>query len=192
VASVDTTGYWRDGSISPTSTGYHYNHNAETFLLVGDALGRAMIELDAAFAVNAGADMVTWSGEPVDLSATVQAGVVVDSYLWTAVTPDPNATIVFDANDIATPEITITKIDAEATMVTVKLTVDDGVNAPVSDTMEIEVYDNNCQAARIGKELADAYQADFVNEDCLIGLDELAAIAEKWLDVKGLTAPQHR
>jgi hypothetical protein len=28
-----------------TDQGYHYNRNAETYLLVGDALGRAMVEL---------------------------------------------------------------------------------------------------------------------------------------------------
>jgi hypothetical protein len=45
VKTMDTRGYWRSAAVSPTSTGYHYNHNAETFLLVGDALGRGMIEL---------------------------------------------------------------------------------------------------------------------------------------------------
>ena len=46
VASVDTTGYWRDAAESPSGAGFHYNFNAETYLLVGDALGRAMIGLD--------------------------------------------------------------------------------------------------------------------------------------------------
>ena len=45
VKSVDTRGYWREADESPTGTGYHYNHNAETYMLVGDALGRAMVEL---------------------------------------------------------------------------------------------------------------------------------------------------
>ncbi|MCH7224686.1 Ig-like domain-containing protein [Haloferula sp. A504] len=45
VASVDTTGYWRDSSVSPSNQGYHYNWNAETYLLVGDAMGRAMVGL---------------------------------------------------------------------------------------------------------------------------------------------------
>ena len=45
VKTVEARGYWRDGSISPTTTGYHYNHNAETYMLVGDALGRAMVDL---------------------------------------------------------------------------------------------------------------------------------------------------
>jgi hypothetical protein len=45
VASVDTRGFWRSRAESPTGTGYHYNHNAETYVLTGDALGRAMVEL---------------------------------------------------------------------------------------------------------------------------------------------------
>ncbi len=45
VKSIDTRGFWRGAEESPTATGYHYNHNAETFMLTGDALGRAMVEL---------------------------------------------------------------------------------------------------------------------------------------------------
>ncbi|MDT8390271.1 MAG: sialate O-acetylesterase [Lentisphaeria bacterium] len=45
VASVDTRGFWRSQGHSPTGTGYHYNHNAETYVLTGDALGRAMVKL---------------------------------------------------------------------------------------------------------------------------------------------------
>ncbi len=45
VASVDTRGYWRSTGESPTGVGYHYNHNAETYVLTGDALGRAMVGL---------------------------------------------------------------------------------------------------------------------------------------------------
>ncbi len=45
VASVDTRGFWRSHGMSPTGVGYHYNHNAETFALTGDALGRAMVRL---------------------------------------------------------------------------------------------------------------------------------------------------
>lgn len=45
VKSVDSRGYWRNIGESPTGTGYHYNHNAEVYLLTGDALGRAMVEL---------------------------------------------------------------------------------------------------------------------------------------------------
>ena len=45
VASVDIRGYWRPQGQSPSGAGHHYNHNAETYVLVGDALGRAMVRL---------------------------------------------------------------------------------------------------------------------------------------------------
>jgi len=45
VKTMEARGYWRDASVSPSDAGYHYNRNAETFMLVGDALGRGMLEL---------------------------------------------------------------------------------------------------------------------------------------------------
>ena len=45
VKTVDARPFWRDASISPKNQDYHYNHNAETYMLVGDSLGRAMVEL---------------------------------------------------------------------------------------------------------------------------------------------------
>jgi hypothetical protein len=45
VKSVDTRPFWRDVEQSPGDEGHHYNRNAETYMLVGDALARGMIEL---------------------------------------------------------------------------------------------------------------------------------------------------
>ncbi len=45
VASVDTRDFWREVDDSPMSQDYHYNRNAETYMLVGHALGRAMVKL---------------------------------------------------------------------------------------------------------------------------------------------------
>jgi hypothetical protein len=45
VKTIDARPFWRDASISPKNQDYHYNHNAETYMLCGDALGRAMVEL---------------------------------------------------------------------------------------------------------------------------------------------------
>jgi alpha-galactosidase len=45
VASVDIRDFWREIGESPKGEDYHYNRNAETYLLVGDALGRAMVGL---------------------------------------------------------------------------------------------------------------------------------------------------
>lgn len=45
VNSVDTTPFWRELNDSPGGQGFHYNNNAETYMLVGDAMGRAMLDL---------------------------------------------------------------------------------------------------------------------------------------------------
>jgi hypothetical protein len=45
VASVDMRDFWREVDESPKGEDYHYNRNAETYMLIGDALGRAMVGL---------------------------------------------------------------------------------------------------------------------------------------------------
>lgn len=45
VLTVETRGFWRTVEQSPRNQGYHYNRNAETYMLVGDALGRGMVKL---------------------------------------------------------------------------------------------------------------------------------------------------
>jgi alpha-galactosidase len=45
VAFVGTKAFWRPVEESPTSQGYHWNTNAETYYLIGDAMGRAMLQL---------------------------------------------------------------------------------------------------------------------------------------------------
>lgn len=45
VRTIDARPFWRESSVSPSRQGYHYNHNAETYMEVGLALGEAMAEL---------------------------------------------------------------------------------------------------------------------------------------------------
>ena len=45
VAFVGTRAFWRAEELSPSSQGYHWNSNAETYYLIGDAMGQAMAEL---------------------------------------------------------------------------------------------------------------------------------------------------
>jgi hypothetical protein len=87
-------------------------------MLVGDALGRAMIELEsgsAPYSVDAGEDMITWSGEPVELDAVVQ-DITVESYAWTA---DPDAGVGFSSETVEDPTVTITKPTSALSAVTI-------------------------------------------------------------------------
>jgi hypothetical protein len=45
VLTVESRNYWRELDESPGTQDFHYNNNAETYMLVGDALGRAMVNL---------------------------------------------------------------------------------------------------------------------------------------------------
>lgn len=45
VAFVGTKALWRDKSMSPTGQAYHWNTNAETYYLIGEAMGIAMKKL---------------------------------------------------------------------------------------------------------------------------------------------------
>ena len=47
VKTVEVRSFWRDKEVSPNGQGHHYNHNAETYTEVGNAIGQAMAELSA-------------------------------------------------------------------------------------------------------------------------------------------------
>jgi len=48
VAFVRTRDFYRPPDVSPSKQGYHWNSNAETYFLIGDAMGRAMLHLAGA------------------------------------------------------------------------------------------------------------------------------------------------
>ena len=45
VASVETRDFFRPAEESPSRQGYHWNGNAETYYLIGENMGKAMIKL---------------------------------------------------------------------------------------------------------------------------------------------------
>ena len=45
VLSADARPFWRDAAVSPINEGYHWNHNAETYFLLGKSLGDNMVDL---------------------------------------------------------------------------------------------------------------------------------------------------
>lgn len=47
VAFVGTRPFWRTEDVSPSNQGYHWNSNAETYFLIGEAMGQAMVRLCA-------------------------------------------------------------------------------------------------------------------------------------------------
>jgi alpha-galactosidase len=45
VAFVPTQAFWRSAEVSPSNQGYHWNTNAETYYLIGEAMGHALLKL---------------------------------------------------------------------------------------------------------------------------------------------------
>jgi alpha-galactosidase len=45
VKTIETRDFWREESVSPKNQDFHYNQNAETYMLVGEAMGKGMLEL---------------------------------------------------------------------------------------------------------------------------------------------------
>jgi alpha-galactosidase len=45
VKSVETRDFWIPAELSPKNQDFHYNQNAETYMRVGEALGKAMVAL---------------------------------------------------------------------------------------------------------------------------------------------------
>ena len=45
VKTIDARPFWRESDVSPSGAGYHYNHNAETYMEVGNLLGWAMADM---------------------------------------------------------------------------------------------------------------------------------------------------
>jgi len=77
--------------------------------------------------------------------------------------------------------------------VTLVFEVDDQLNDPVADDMTVTVYEDACEAARVGDNRAGDYPGDITGPDgvpdCLINLHDFAALAMEWLSDYTLSGP---
>ena len=199
VAVVETRGFWRTAQESPKDESYHWNWNAETHFLMGNAMGEDMLDLiidPDAPSVDAGVDMITWSGQAVELNLDIVEVPGSDwtnlTYLWTAEPDgngDPDLDVVITGADTENPSVTITKTapTGDATVVKMTLAVNKAgrTELPAKDTMTIDVYDDGCKAA-IGAGLATDNPTDF-DENCITGFGDLDEMAAKWLNDHTLT-----
>ena len=147
--------------------------------------------------VDAEVDMITLSGMDVVMAPTVfNNDTAVPqkslSHTWTA-DPDTGVVITEDGinpDDPATKEatVTITKATANPSTVTLTLKVDlVGTSSTASDSMEIDVYNDACLAAKaVGPVELDPTDFD---ENCTTDLRDYAILAAKWLVDYALTAP---
>jgi hypothetical protein len=141
----------------------------------------------ARYSVDAGNDMISWSGQAVQLSPAVENHTEPHTVLTHAWSADPDAGVEFSDRNALAPTVTITRATEDPSIVTLTLVVHDGVHPSVQDTMTINVYDDACKAA-IGKGLAADNPAD-LDGNCVIDLKDLALMATKWLNDTGLRGP---
>ena len=139
--------------------------------------------------VDAGSDWVTWSGADVTLDdvVVVNNDVTDLTYAWSA---DPADGVVFDSNSIEFPTVTITKATTNPSVVTLTLAVNNvgSTNPDVLDSMEIDVYDDNCEAAK-GVGTAIAFDPGDIDRNCITNLNDFAELAAAWLEDYTLTEP---
>ena len=134
-------------------------------------------EYQSYIAGNSSGDMITWSGEGVELAP--RSGNNDNTQLFWTWSADPADGVEFSPNAwVENPTVTITKPTDNPSVVTVSVVANDGTG-PLTDTMTIDVYDDACKAA-IGAGVGADYPADLV-EDCFINIEDLAVLAADWL-----------
>jgi hypothetical protein len=154
-------------------------------------------------------ELVAGSTEPKTLLASDTGPSPTDDTYWTtaslthnsgAAGTDPNVgqkleiRLMTVDNGITGDEVNFDDVQLTATpaypfpaahTVTLTLAVsDEGNPTPVKDTMTIDVYDDECAAARIGLSLAAENPGD-IDKNCITDLKDLAEMLITWLD----TAP---
>ena len=180
--STPDTYYWRGDSYlygDPAEVDYDVDGNEPN--VVKGYTWTINSVIDIPVDVEAGDNMVTWSGREVQLDASVVDDGVPE-LTWSA---DPNDGVVFDPNEfVEDPIVTITKATENPSVVTLTLTGDGGTSID-EDYLKIAVYDTACLAAIIDGGLL--YGPGDFNLDCATDLGDYAALAEEWLVYNGLT-----
>jgi len=132
--------------------------------------------------VDAGVNMLTWSGEPVLLAPTVVNNsnpVTPLTFEWSAYPVDG---VVFTPNaNVEAPNVTITKTTDNPSIVTLTLAVNNEGSGKydVIDTMTIDVYDDGCKAANADGALE--YDSSDFNRDCITNFEDVVEMVAAWL-----------
>ncbi|UCG49786.1 MAG: hypothetical protein JSU94_08380 [Phycisphaerales bacterium] len=140
--------------------------------------------------VDAGRDVITWSGEPVTLDPNVVikqgSGWTDLTYAWSA---EPSDGVEFSDPDAFAPTVTIAKSTDNPSVVTLTLAVNNEgrTEPPVTDAMTIELYDDSCLAAKaVGSLELDPTDID---GNCNTDFKDFALMDVRWLDDYVLIGP---
>jgi len=180
-SSSATDWIWRTNTADPPTNLMNMYALSDPLVIVG--------QTDANIPdVDAGADVITWSGRAVQLDPNVIEKAGSDwtdlTYLWSA---EPDTGVDFSNAIALAPTVTITKATENPSSVTLTLAVNNEgrLDPPVTDSMTIDVYDDACLAAEaLGPVELDP--TDF-NHNCLTNFEDFALLAATWLDDYTLT-----
>jgi hypothetical protein len=181
-ASVTTEWIWRVWTMDPPENLMPMYALSEPLVIVVDDPNLP--------SVDAGVDMITWSGQQVQLDPNI---VEKEGSDWTNLTcawsADPEDCVEFSYPNALAPMVTITKSTGNPSIVTLTLAVNNEgrVEPPVTDTMTIEVYDDSCLAAKaVGPVELDPTDID---GDCITAFEDFALMAITWFDDYSLKEP---
>ena len=149
--------------------------------------------------VDAGVDMITWSGEPIPVDPNIVEAEGSDwtnlTYAWRAEPNgigDPNLAVEIVDADKEDALVTITKTvpTGDATVVTLTLAVNNQgrIEPPVADSMTIDVYDDSCLAAEAAGMLV--LDPTDIDRNCTTNFKDFAVMATTWLGDYTLAAPE--
>jgi hypothetical protein len=179
VGTAPTKYYWRvDSYIFGSPTGTPVQGDVFEFAVTDDFPPTVVIDTP---------NTITWGNQPVQLNATVSdSGDSALTITWTAT--DPGAVFTPSAN-VEDPVVTINPAAFPAT-VTLTCSVKDAFNPQTNtDTVDLVVYADSCQAARQGAGRAAVYPMDMAAPYCVIDIADLAVMALDWLTDYALTGP---
>jgi hypothetical protein len=178
-----------DPQVLPNGEMYDKSSCARIKAVIDDLLDLYFPEGPPLYSVDAGNDMITWSGQAVPLAPTVVNNTepyAALTYAWSA---DPADGVILSDPGVEDPTVTITKAaTGDVVTVTLTLAVHDGVHPTVQDTMTIAVYDDACLATRFGFGLAADHPTD-LDGNCTTDFRDFAVMATKWLNDTRLTGP---
>jgi len=136
--------------------------------------------------VNTGSNIVTWLKEgatTVDLNGTVtDVTNDVTAIQWSVVSAPSGSSVDITSNSVATTTATLTQTGRYV----LELHAIDATQRQDSDTMEIKVYADSCEAAKNNPNGYTAPLYDF-NGDCKVDEEDLAMFETEWLRDESLT-----
>ena len=201
--TTDTTYYWRVDSVVIWDVNSFLEPGTYTVIpgtpdtylqtVEGDSWQFTTLPANPAPTVDAGDNLYTSLALLDSPNAIALNGIVSDpgdspTILWsvlTGVADYPGGTQSFPGG--AGSAVTTFQSDTAGRFV-LQLTADDGYNPPVSDTMEVLVIEDACEAAKANPDGYTQLVFD-LNNDCVVNLPDLAIVAAEWLTDALLDVP---